>query len=57
VKTPADVTIAIPRQLPREEVLDLASLVLSHREYRELCHAIEGPPGGSAHRPGHARFA
>ena len=50
MKTPADVTIAIPRQLPREEVLDLASLVLSRSEYRELCRAIEGTArrGGSA---------
>jgi hypothetical protein len=59
VKTPADVTVAIPSHLARAEVLDLASLVLSHGEYRELCRAIEGTArrGGSAQRPGHPRLA
>jgi hypothetical protein len=50
VKTRTDVTVAIPSHLARAEVLELASLVLSHGEYRELCRAIEGTArrGGSA---------
>jgi hypothetical protein len=59
VKTPVDVTVAIPNHLAHAEVLNLASLVLSHGEYRELCRAIEGTAqrGGSAQRPGHPRLA
>jgi hypothetical protein len=59
VKTPADVTVAIPSDLARAEVLNLASLVLSQSEYRELCRAIEGTArrGGSAQPPGHPRLA
>ena len=59
MKTPADVTVAIPSDLGRAEVLNLASLVLSQSEYRELCRAIEGTArrGGSAQRPGHPRLA
>ena len=59
VKTPADVTVAIPSDLERAEVLNLASLVLSQSEYRELCRAIEGSArrGGSAQRPGHPGLA
>jgi hypothetical protein len=37
--------VAIPSALPRREVLDLASLVLSGHEYQELCHKIEPGPG------------
>jgi len=50
VKTRTDVTVAIPSQLARAEVLELASLVLSHGEYRELCRAIDvtARRGGSA---------
>jgi hypothetical protein len=36
--------VAIPSALPRREVLDLASLVLSGHEYQELCHKIEPGP-------------
>lgn len=41
--------VAIPDGLPRHDVLDLASLVLSDSEYQELRSAIEpavrdGPP-------------
>jgi len=59
VKTRTDVTVAIPSHLERAEVLELASLVLSQGEYRELCRAIEGTArrGGSAQRPGHTRLA
>ena len=42
VKTRTDVTVAIPSHLARAEVLELASLVLSHGEYGELCRAIDG---------------
>jgi hypothetical protein len=40
VKTRAELIVAIPRGVPRHEVLDLASLVLSGREYQQLCHQI-----------------
>ena len=45
VETRADVIVAIPRGLPRHEVLDLASLVLTHREYQELRHRIQPATG------------
>ena len=59
VKTRTDVTVAIPNHLAPAEVLELASLVLSYGEYRELCRAIEGTArrGGSAQRPRHPRLA
>ncbi len=40
VRRRGDVTVAIPSGLAREDVLDLASLVLSSGEYQELRHAI-----------------
>jgi hypothetical protein len=49
VKTDADVIVAIPRELPRHEVLDLASLVLTGREYQELRYRI--PPATGAIEP------
>jgi hypothetical protein len=42
--------VAIPSELPRREVLDLASLVLSGPEYQQLRHEIEHTPGSQ--RPG-----
>lgn len=45
VKTRADLIVAIPSELPRHEVLNLASLVLSGREYQQLRHEIEQAPG------------
>jgi len=53
VKTRADVIVAIPRGVPRHEVLDLASLVLTRREYHELRHRIQqatGPGPRSAYQ-------
>jgi len=52
VKTRTDVTVAIPSHLARAEVLELASLVLSYGEYRELCRLIGATAdrGGSAQR-------
>ncbi len=57
VRSRGDVTVAIPSGLAREDVLDLASLVLSSGEYQELRHAIR-PTGphrsrADAHRVGH----
>lgn len=37
--------VAIPDRLPPDEVVELASLVLSGSEYEEFRHAVE------AHRP------
>jgi hypothetical protein len=50
VKTSKDVTVAIPEGLPRNDVLDLASLILSNREYRQLRNAITpaSPAGPNA---------
>jgi len=36
VETPVDVIVAVPCELPRHDVLGLARLVLSGREYAEL---------------------
>lgn len=36
-----DVVVAIPSGMPRRRVLELASLVLSEREYAELCDVIK----------------
>jgi hypothetical protein len=47
VKTRADLIVAIPSALPRHEVLDLARLVLSGREYQQLRREIEHGPGTS----------
>ena len=54
VKTRADLIVAIPSKLPRREVLDLASLVLSGREYQELRHKIEPAPGSAPERTGNS---
>ena len=40
VKTRTGLIVAIPSKLPRGDVLDLASLVLSGREYQEFCRKI-----------------
>lgn len=45
VKTRTGLIVAIPSELPRHEVLDLASLVLSGREYQQLRREIEHVPG------------
>ena len=44
VQTRTDVIVAIPARLPGHHVLDLASLVLTDREYEELRNAIEPTP-------------
>jgi hypothetical protein len=44
VQTRTDVIVAVPDRLPDHHVLDLASLVLTHREYEELRSAIEPTP-------------
>ena len=44
VKTRTDVIVAIPDRLPGRRVLDLASLVLTDREYEELRSSIEPAP-------------
>ena len=54
VKTRADLIVAIPSKLPRREVLDLASLVLSGREYRELPHKIEHAQASAPDRTGNS---
>jgi hypothetical protein len=36
VQTPVDVIVAVPCELPRNDILGLARLVLSGREYAEL---------------------
>jgi hypothetical protein len=41
VQTPADVVVAVPCGLPRRDVLGLARLVLSGREYAELRRKIK----------------
>jgi hypothetical protein len=41
VETRTDVIVAIPDALPPHEVLDLAGLVLSGREYHELRRRIQ----------------
>jgi len=43
VKTPADVIVALPRELPRHQALGLARLVLNSREYAELRRQIKHP--------------
>lgn len=34
------ITVAVPRNLSRQEVLDLAGLVLSGTEYQEFCQKM-----------------
>jgi hypothetical protein len=41
VKGRGILAVAIPERLPADEVLELASLVLSTREYEEFRHAVE----------------
>src|SRR5215469_9126401 len=48
VQTPADVIVAVPSGLPRHDVLGLARLVLSGREYAELRRKIR-PASTSQH--------
>ncbi len=48
VETPADVVLAVPYGLPRHEILGLARLVLSGREYVELRRKIR--PAASSRR-------
>ena len=40
--------LAIPRNLPSHEVLELASLMLSPSEYEELRHAVQPAADNSA---------
>jgi len=60
VKTREDVTVAIPSGVPDNDVLDLASLILSNGEYQELRLAIEPAsqpgPGRSGHDRGPSRM-
>jgi hypothetical protein len=53
VQTPADVVVAVPRGLPQHDVLGLARLVLSGREYAELCRKIR--PTSSSQLSGASR--
>jgi hypothetical protein len=46
VETGEGVTVAIPQDVPRSDVLCLASLILSTGEYGQLCDAM--PPTRSA---------
>jgi len=48
VETAAEVVVALPCELPTSEVLGLAKLVLSHREYAELSRKIRPPPSRRA---------
>jgi hypothetical protein len=41
VKGRGTVTVAIPETLPSDEVLELASLVLSTSEYEEVRYAVD----------------
>jgi hypothetical protein len=41
-------TLAIPRNLPSDAVLELASLMLSTSEYEELRHAVQPAADHSA---------
>lgn len=40
VKGPGMCTVAIPDSLPSDEILELASLVLSATEYEEVARAV-----------------
>lgn len=48
VQSPADVIVAVPCDIPRQDVLGLARLVLSGREYAELRRRIR--PAAPGHR-------
>jgi len=53
VKGPGICTVAIPDHLPSHDVLELASLVLSPKEYEEVQHAvIPAPPVLPQHQGG-----
>jgi hypothetical protein len=56
VETGEDVTVAIPQDVPRSDVLCMASLILSNGEYGQLCDAMtpaqSAPAGGGASRHG-----
>jgi hypothetical protein len=45
VRGPGVCTVAIPDGLPSDEILELASLVLSTTEYEEFRHAVRSPAG------------
>jgi hypothetical protein len=56
VQTPVDVIVAVPRELSQHDVLGLARLVLSGREYAELRRktrpaSSSQPSGGSGRTP------
>jgi hypothetical protein len=65
VRTPRDVTVAIPRHSPRHELLELARLTLTTSEYREFqdaitptidtFQAVKAPVAGHGHRPALSR--
>ena len=48
VKGPGIFAVAIPERLSSGEVLELASLVLSTREYEEFRNAVEPLPASTA---------
>jgi len=54
VETPEDVVVAVPCGLPRHDILGLARLVLSGREYTELRRTIgsasSAEAGGASRR-------
>jgi hypothetical protein len=44
INTPREVVVAIPTRLPNTTVLELASLVLSDGEYKQLRKAVRTGP-------------
>jgi hypothetical protein len=44
INTPREVVVAIPATLPQNDLLDLARLVLSDGEYRQLCRTVRASP-------------
>lgn len=52
VKGPGVCAVAIPDSLPSDEVLELASLVLSNAEYEEVRDAVTGENHSSATESG-----
>jgi hypothetical protein len=54
VETRTDVIVAIPNALPPHDVLDLAGLVLSGREYHELRRRLQQRHAARRAPPGHS---
>jgi hypothetical protein len=56
VKTRTEVIVAIPSTMPRQEVLDLAGLVLSPGEHLELQRKIAPASSAATDRPASYRY-